>query len=162
MIPLMVRSALTTGALPETPGSSGQCSWIDVDTLAKTILDIGDVGQLGGKTESSRLVYNLVHPRPFSWKEDFLPALKNTGLDFEVTSWRGWLEKLKNSERDVKKNHSRKLLGFWEEGSRRDGTRVVTFETTAAEAKSEAMKAAESIVDGDYVAGLVAAWKAVW
>jgi len=34
MILLMVQSALTTDALPETPGSSDQCSWIDVDTLS--------------------------------------------------------------------------------------------------------------------------------
>jgi thioester reductase-like protein len=160
--PSKMRSALTTGALPDRPGGADRCSWIDVDTLAKAILEIGYVGKLGGKAEKSQLVYNLVHPRPFSWKEDLLPALKNAGLEFESTSWLNWLEKLKQSEEDVEKNPSRKLLGFWEEGSRGDGRGVVVFETKAAEASSEAMQTAGSAVSGDYIAQLLAAWRAVW
>ena len=162
MIPLMVRSALTTGALPETPGSSDACSWIDVDTLSNTILEIGDVGKLGENEVTSQLVYNLVHPRPFSWKDDFLPVLKLAGLEFETTSWQSWLEKLTESERDVGKNPSRKLLGFWEEGSRGDGRREIVFETKAAEVRSKSMKAAENVATGDYITQLLAAWKAVW
>ena len=162
MIPLMVRSASTTGALPDTHGSSDQCSWIDVDTLSKAILEIGGVGEFGGKTESSQLVYNLVHPRPFSWKEDFLPALRIAGLNFETTSWTTWLEKLNDSERDVKSNPSRKLLGFWEEGPRGDGKREVVFETKKAEAMSESMRTADSVVSEGYVAQLLAAWRKLW
>ena len=162
MIPLMVRSALTTGALPETPGSADACSWIDVDTLSKAILEIGGMEHLAVKAGSLQPVYSLVHPRPFSWKESFLPALRDAGLEFQTTTWQSWLEKLTGSERDVEKNPSRKLLGFWEEGPRGDGKREVVFETAAAEAKSDAMKTAEGAVEGDYVARLLAAWKAVW
>lgn len=161
MIPLIVRSALTTSTLPDTPGSSDQCSWIDVDTLSKAILEIGDVGKLGDMTERSQLVYNFVHPRPFSWKNDFLHALKTSGLQFETTSWQRWLEKLE-SEKDVGKNPSRKLLGFWEEGSRGDGKQEVVFETEAAQVKSQALRTAERVVVGEYVAQLLAAWRRVW
>jgi len=59
------------------------------------------------------LVFNIVHPRVFSWKEDFLPKLKAAGLDFETVEWSIWLEKLKGSEKDTEKNPTRKLLGFW-------------------------------------------------
>lgn len=162
MIPLMIRSALTTGTLPDIPGSADQCSWIDVDTLSRAILEIGDVGEPERQNETQQLVYNLVHPRPFSWRENFLPDLKSAGLNFEIESWEIWLKKLKDSEANIQKNPSRKLLGFWEEGPRGDGKRVVVFETKGAEARSESMKTAENIPSGDYVAQLLAAWKAVW
>jgi thioester reductase-like protein len=113
MIPLMVRSALSTGVLPDNPSVSDQCSWIDVDSLSRAILDIGGLTRGGlekPESEESQLVYNLVHPRPFSWCHDFLPALKAAGLDFEAVERRTWLEKLRNSEKDIEKNPSRKLL----------------------------------------------------
>ena len=129
MMPPMVRSALTTGALPETPGGGADaCAWIDLDMLSRAIVEIGDVGSVGAKA-NTQLVYNLVHPRPFSWKGDFLAALKAAGLDFETASWQSWLAKLRDSEADVGKNPSKKLLGFWQDGSRGEGKREVVFET---------------------------------
>lgn len=162
MIPLMVRSALTSGTLPETPGSSDQCSWIDVDALSKSILEVGNLDELSGTNESTQLVYNLVHPRPFSWRNDFLPALKSAGVDFTITSWNDWLENLRKSDSDVVKNPSRKLLGFWEEMAKSDGKTAITFETKAAEERSEAVRMAERLLAEDYVPNLVKAWKAVW
>lgn len=179
MIPLMVRSALTTGALPDTPGSSDQCSWIDVDVLSAAIIEIGGIGDLsikggggGGQQhqQHQQLVYNLVHPRPFSWKDEFLPALRSAGgLEFETTNWSAWFEKLRGSELDVRKNPSRKLLDFWGGGgggsAREDGkrkmTREVIFDTTAA-GKTDALRTAEKVVSEEYVARLVAEWKKVW
>jgi thioester reductase-like protein len=163
MIPLLVRSALTTGALPDTPGGSDRCSWIDVDTLSKSIVEIEAVGNLEEKEKekNQQLVYNLVHPRPFSWKNDLLPDLKNLGLEFEVRSWGEWVERLKASEADVERNPSRKLLGFWVEGSKGE-RREVVFETSVAEEKSVELRKAESILSGDYIPQLLAEWKAVW
>ena len=164
MIPLMVRSALSTGVLPDNPSFSDQCSWIDVDSLSRAILDIGGLTPGGlnkPESEEPQLVYNLVHPRPFSWRHDFLPALKAAGLDFEVVERQTWLEKLKNSEKDIEKNPSRKLLAFWEAQNFGGGGTIV-FETAEAEARSETMKNMVRVVDEDYVAKLLHAWRNVW
>jgi thioester reductase-like protein len=165
MIPLMVRSVLSTGVLPDSPGGSDRCSWIDVDSLSKAILDMGGLGRrMLGKRENEKLqlVYNLVHPRPFSWKDDFLPAMKAAGLDFEVVSRQAWLEKLRGSESDIKKNPSRKLLSFWEGQYINEEGRETIFETGAAEARSEAMRNMAKVFDEEYVARLLRSWKTFW
>lgn len=115
-----------------------------------------------GESKKSQLVYNLVHPRPFSWKDDFLPALTAAGLDFEVVDRKTWLEKLKTSEKDIKKNPSRKLLAFWEAQGTNEGGKELKFETGAAEAKSEAMRRMGKLVDEEYVSKLLHTWRAVW
>ncbi|PMD33859.1 putative NRPS-like enzyme [Hyaloscypha variabilis F] len=165
MIPLMVRSALRTGVLPDSPGSADRCSWIDVDTLSQAILDIGQLDRAisrGMETAEPQLVFNLVHPRPFSWKENFLPALKEAGLSFEVVDREAWLQKLRASEKDIEKNPSRKLLSFWEaQNMHREGMKI-KFETTPAEAQSLAHRNTGKVVDGDNVARLLHAWRAVW
>jgi len=109
MIPLLVHSALSTVALLDSIGGSDSCSWIDINTLSKTIIEIGDVAEFGGEVIGNILG---LHPRPMSWKWGFLPALKNAGLEFGVVSWEIWMEGLKDSERNVEKNPSRKLHGF--------------------------------------------------
>jgi thioester reductase-like protein len=167
MIPLMIRSALTTGTLPDTPGGGDQCSWIDLDTLSKAIVEVADVSweNLSGgppKDVEVQLVYNLVHPRPFSWKDHFLPALSEAGLKFKVVTLEDWLDKLRNSDGDVAKNPSRKLLGFWEGQSWSRAGCTIKFETKLAETHVAAMKATENVVDGDYVKTLLATWRDVW
>ncbi|KAF8862994.1 putative NRPS-like enzyme [Acephala macrosclerotiorum] len=160
MIPLMVRSALVTGALPDKPGSEGRCSWIDLGTLSRSVLELA--GLDGVESEKEQLVYNLVSPKPFDWKEDFLLKLKEAGLDFEVVKREEWLRRLKDSEVDVEKNPSRKLLGFWEaQGTGRD-EREVKFETKGAESRSQALRHIEKVVEGDYVERLLKAWREVW
>ena len=165
MVPLLVRSGLTTGVLPDRPGGSDGCSWIDVDVLSRCILEIGSLAkgpEQEQNHESPQLVYNLVHPNPFSWASDFLPALRSAGLDFETVSWDAWLRKLDASEKDVGKNPSRKLLGFWEQGSKGVGKREVVFETSIAQRKSESLRTAEGLIKGDNVKELLAAWHKIW
>lgn len=161
MIPLTIRSALSTGTLPDTPGNEDACSWIDLGTLSRSILE------LAGLTEDSsgnqQLVYNLVSTRPFSWKSDFLPGLKKAGLNFEVVEREEWLRKLKGSSADVEKNPSRKLLGFWEAQSGGiSEDRKVIFVTKEAERQSETLRNMGNVIEGDYVARLLSAWKEVW
>jgi thioester reductase-like protein len=164
MIPLMVHSALSIGVLPNNPSVNDQCSWIDVDSLSRAILDIGGLGRGVPEqrvSEESQLVYNLVHPRPFSWRHDFLPALKVAGLDFEAVERQTWLEKLNNSEKDIEKNPSRKLLTFWKAQNIDEGGKV-KFETIEAESRSEVMQNMARVVDEEYVAKLLHAWRTVW
>jgi thioester reductase-like protein len=165
MIPLLIRSALSTRSLPETPGGGDRCSWIDVDSLSKTILDISHLDRvISGEEgmERPHLVYNLVHPRPCSWKADFLPALKKAGLVFEVVDWQTWLKKLRSSEEDIKKNPSRKLLAFWEAQNINGEGKKIKFETAAAQEQSDAMKNMGGVVNEEYVAKLLDAWRIVW
>lgn len=157
MIPLMVRSALTLGVLPDRPGGSAGdgLSWLDVDTLAKVMTD------LGFSEGDGQLVYNLVHPRPCSWRQGFLPALRAAELSFEVVEWEEWLEKLAKS--DIANNPSRKLLTFWESAARGKASGgELSFNTGAAEARSETLRNAGAMVDDRTVKNMVEAWKEVW
>ncbi|KAE8441859.1 hypothetical protein EG329_004214 [Mollisiaceae sp. DMI_Dod_QoI] len=160
MIPLMIRSALVTGALPDSVGSGDHCSWIDLGTLSRCVLELG--GLSGGENEEEQLVYNLVSPRPISWKGDFLPKLKEAGLEFEVVRKGEWLGKLKDSEVDVEKNPSRKLLGFWEAQENTAVDKKVNFETKEAERGSGTLRIMGKVVEGDYIKRLLKAWRDVW
>lgn len=160
MIPLTIRSALTTGALPDKPGNEDTCSWIDMGTLSRCILELA--GLTESSSENKQLVYNLVSPRPFSWKNDFIPSLREAGLKFEVVGREEWLKKLKESSVDAEKNPSRKLLGFWEAQGGGDEDRKVVFVTKEAERRSEGLRNMGKVIEGDYVARLLSAWKEVW
>ncbi|KAK5125717.1 hypothetical protein LTR85_011991 [Meristemomyces frigidus] len=110
-VALMIRSALSVGALPaldERP------SWLPVDLCAEAILDIAFPDSRKSGHESD-LVYHLVNPRVFSWRQDLLPALERTKLPaFDVVKPAEWLERLKRSEQDPLKNPSIKLIDFWQ------------------------------------------------
>jgi nucleoside-diphosphate-sugar epimerase len=161
MIPLMIRSASVTGVLPDMPGGEDSCSWIDLGTLSRSIVELAG---LGGSVdeEEKRLVYNLVSPRPFSWKGDFLPKLKAAGSEFEIVSREEWLMRLKNSEKDVEKNPSRKLIGFWGAQGSGAGERKVVFETKDTEKRSQALRGMGQVMEGDYVERLLKIWREVW
>jgi thioester reductase-like protein len=169
-IPLMIRSAITVGALPDALGANGQdlATWLEADVLAEAITEIAGIGARKDdpNIDTSQLVYNLVHPRPFSWREEFLPALKSAGLEFETVPWEDWVRRLASSETDVEKNPSRKLLGFWErraqeKSSGKKGSEV-HFETKRAEAASGALRRADRVVDGDMVEKLLKNWRQIW
>lgn len=160
MIPLMVRSSLVVGCLPDRAGNEDDCSWIDVETLSKSIVEIAGLGdEVEGK---QRLVYNLVSPKTFSWKKDFLPKLKEAGLEFEVVGREEWLKKLRDSEKDVGKNPSRKLIGFWEAQNSIHLEKKMVFETKETEKMSAALREITPVLEGDYVKRLLEAWREVW
>ena len=155
-LPLMIRSASknSVGALPILDTGRDACDWIEADALADTILQLAGIGQA---TQSAELVYNLVNPRPFSWKNDLLPALQRAGLEFDTVPWDEWLRRLESSTEDASVNPSRKLMGFWLKQTRREGT--LTFDTAAAEAASSALREANRLVDGSFVEQVVEAWR---
>lgn len=191
MVPLMVRSVGVTSALPNELRGGDACSWLPVDTLANAIVEIAQVdpqehrGRHQLKT-SDQLVYNLVHPLHFSWEADFIPALRSAGLEFEQVTWQEWVWRLEQSDDDLKKNPSRKLLGFWQRGGPKKrhmngvsakgekgdtvtadmrGTGVV-FETDKARRDSRTMREAVRVVgtgqENGYVAELLRAWRESW
>ncbi|KAL9617569.1 MAG: hypothetical protein Q9160_007639 [Pyrenula sp. 1 TL-2023] len=111
MVPLMIRSALTMGMLPELDGE--RCCWLPLDVCAKAIVEIEgldrpaepedvETAAHGTKTdpsnsgqESKRLVYNVSSPLSFRWNEDLLPALKELGMHFETVPFSTWIERLR-------------------------------------------------------------------
>ena len=115
-IALMIRSALTTGALPaldETP------SWLPVDVCAQATVEAALASVVPAShpdvTSDPEHVFHLVNPETFSWKDDLLPALKQSSQlpAFEIVSPQDWLRKLEESEQDPAKNPSIKLIDFW-------------------------------------------------
>jgi len=111
-IALMIRSALTVGALPaldERP------SWLPVDVCAQAATEVAMAETDSATASDPNLVYHLVNPQTFSWKDDLLPALKQCERlpAFDVVSPQQWLKQLAASDQDPVKNPSVKLIDFW-------------------------------------------------
>lgn len=110
-IPLVVRSALAMGVLPELDET---CSWIPVDTLAATVVDLA--GTLSPSHDSKALCYNIQSPHIFHWST-FLTSLRAAGLSFKFVPALTWIRKLRESaakgEEDT--NPAVRLLGHYEE-----------------------------------------------
>ncbi|KAJ5399462.1 hypothetical protein N7465_009951, partial [Penicillium sp. CMV-2018d] len=105
-LPLMIRSALTLGALPEL---SQTCSWLPVDKLASIILELAGtcatpnmVGESQASSSASveyvdDSIFNLCNSREFTWSS-LLHTLKHCGFRFDVVSFEEWLLRLRRSE----------------------------------------------------------------
>ncbi|KXG48476.1 Male sterility, NAD-binding [Penicillium griseofulvum] len=105
-LPLMIRSALTLGALPEL---SQTCSWLPVDNLASTILELARTcatSNIVGESQASNSsmveyiddsIFNLCNSREFTWSS-LLHVLKNCGFRFDAVPFEEWLLRLRRSE----------------------------------------------------------------
>lgn len=91
-IPILVRSAPEVHALPRLEGDHDICDWMPVDTVARACLELGE--GLDGKTGEAQF-YNIKPPHAFSWNEEFLPALREAGLQFEDVDLGEWLKRLR-------------------------------------------------------------------
>lgn len=118
--PTLTQSALTIGALPFIePSSSGvvydQCYWLPVDTAAAGVVAIALHDNINAPGDS---VFHITGSKPISWNEDYLPAVKQAllhyGIVFETLPQRQWLQLLEDSDLEVAKNPSRKLLAFFQ------------------------------------------------
>jgi len=111
-IPLVVRYATVLRVLPDRMGSGDARAWLYVDVLAEEVISLSMIPTKPGM--KPWLVYNLVHRRSFSWRDQFLPALSAAGLGFQTVPYVR-LKRLAESSTDVPKNLTRKLLELWEE-----------------------------------------------
>lgn len=100
ILPMIIRSALTMGILPELDMS---CEWLPVDVLARSILQIGglDNDDSSLPQRDGQLVYNLVSPHSFRWTMDLLPALSAAGLSFRPVSFETWVHRLRSLSLDI-------------------------------------------------------------
>ncbi|KAK3699958.1 hypothetical protein LTR37_016202 [Vermiconidia calcicola] len=160
--PSMVRSALT---LKKLPALDMECSWMPVDTMAASIIELAMLP----REREQRLVYNLCNPRTFSWSRDFLPALTDAGLKFTTTSFDEWLEELKgySASHSIQVAAAEcpavKLIEFYEAtyGKKQRGS-ALGFDTRAAQADSPTMRDAPDVVKVGLVATMLGAWLEKW
>lgn len=108
--PLMFRSVDSIKALPfleEKP------SWLPVDLAASAIADLvsSTCGTQSGLDAGpgQAQVYHVLNPRVANWQV-VLDGLKLGGLDFETLERREWVKRLGQSDADVAKNPTYKLL----------------------------------------------------
>lgn len=166
-VPLMIQSSNknSAGALPILGPGRDACSWLQADTLADAILDIAgfsdavpeENGHGSEHGKEKKLVYNLVNPRIFSWMNDFIPALRLAGLEFDLVPWTVWLQRLETSTDDAAVNPSRKLFDIWSRQPERQ--HELTFDVSESVRRSPALRAASTAVEGNFVKQLVNAWR---
>ncbi|OQE24078.1 hypothetical protein PENFLA_c010G00241 [Penicillium flavigenum] len=167
-VALMFRSALTTGALPEL---NERPSWLPVDQCGRAISDIAM--DVSGSPDLN-MVYHLVNPRTFSWKDDLLPALRQGSAlpEFEVVPPQEWLSRLATSEQDPEKNPSVKLIDFWaskyashglsETGPGRNEEAGLTFETERTVQDCPSLGLVEDPVAGGLIQRYIESWMSRW
>ncbi|KAF8320374.1 acetyl-CoA synthetase-like protein, partial [Clavulina sp. PMI_390] len=107
--PILLKSSLALGYLPDSPGS---VSWISVDAAATSVLD-------AALTSTPERVLHIYHPKPTPWKmvleaaADALPPSANGGA-VPLLPFAEWLKKL---EAIKPEDHDRipgiKLLPFY-------------------------------------------------
>lgn len=102
-IPLMLQTALTTGALPQLQESP---SWTPVDVVARAVADIA-------LSDAGPLIANVTNPHTFDWISDLLPALRSAGLVFEEVTPKEWVRRLRHSNPDPVLNPPIKLVDFF-------------------------------------------------
>ncbi|KAF8219495.1 putative aminoadipate reductase [Tricholoma matsutake] len=115
-IPIMVKSSLALGVLPSAYGT---VSWVPMDAVSRTILDVAFA------KERPPTALNLVHPRPVKWNDVILPVGKAVARQrmlgpeaLRVVSFQKWFSLVEKraksaSEDNLKNIPAIKLLEFF-------------------------------------------------
>lgn len=152
-IPLLIRGALSTGALPalkDTP------TWLPVDTVAKIVLELTFLPPVAAPLNA---VFHVVNPNTIHWANDLLPALKQAGLEFEVVSIREWIKKLNESDPDPVRNPTFKLVNFFAKKYDNDNIgKGLYYRTELARALSPTLRDI-GVVDRELVAKFLNFWR---
>lgn len=132
-LPLLIRSALTLHALPDLDQT---CSWLPVDKLASTIVDLAKARSVPSPPPSPSIdtktdkvatisytavrktddtIYNICNSREFTWSA-LLSTLSRNGFQFETVPFTRWLQMLRESEARGEEhvNPAVKLIGHYE------------------------------------------------
>ncbi|PWW72667.1 acetyl-CoA synthetase-like protein [Tuber magnatum] len=157
-IPLTVHSAKTLGALP-APVNGEVVSWVPVDVAAGTIIDLSCLPPIAQKEAP---VFHVSHPKLLSWNNDFLPALRAAGLEFESVRPTEWIRRLRAIPQDANVNPEVKLLEFFERKYAADEVKSAPyFETVKACAASGVLSGVED-VKGEVVGRYLEFWRQGW
>jgi thioester reductase-like protein len=161
-VPLLLRSTLTLGVLPrrDPDDPRDQCRWADADDVSQAMLVLGGLSPSAAiGLVSPYKLFNLVHPRTFSWNMDLLPALRRAGLDFEVVGWSEWLYRLESNESSIANTPAKKLLDHYKREAalamyELDEKSVLSTEQT--ESIYPSMKHWQRATDGDWINEIIA------
>jgi hypothetical protein len=177
---------------------SQRCSWLPVDTLATTILELsntlavattspspapfGSSNPISNHDDNPPIFYNLVNPDSFPWS-DLLHELRSAGLEFHTVPFSDWLQKLRQSAEqgdNAVRNPAVKLIDYFEKscgtgsgtgagaesqrfGKDENRNRIgITFETTAAQRDSQALREPPKMIEDGYVRRFLARWLKRW
>lgn len=147
-IPLMIRSAVTIGALPAL---NDTLTWLPIDVVAKSIVDIC-------QSAKRQDVYHVVNPKSLNWTQDLLPMLRAAGLTFEQVTAQKWLELLSASNPDPAVNPTIKLLEFFRNKYEKPKTGPgVFYETHLTEGVSDTLRTVGA-PDASLVGKMVQYW----
>ncbi|PWY89644.1 acetyl-CoA synthetase-like protein [Aspergillus sclerotioniger CBS 115572] len=145
-IPLMIRSALTLHALPALDMT---CSWLPVDKLACSILELAkacSINSLDSHWDDTTptdddSIYNLCNSRVFTWSS-LLSTLKQSGFAFKTVPFHTWLQLLRESEArgEEEINPAVKLTSHYEAMYSGDAPEQVKFLTEKAERDSMTLR----------------------
>lgn len=179
-IPLMIQSVNALRALPEldevripsvfkirktyadkilqTP------SWMPVDLVARTVVELSGVGTLGTSDPAHSAVFNVQNKRLFHWTRDLIPALKEAGLDFRTVPQREWVRLLQKSDPNPEANPTIKLVDFFTNKYDTDqpGRSGLVFETKAGEQESKTLAEGFDVIGSGLVLSMVRWWQTQW
>lgn len=148
-IPLMIRSAISIGALPAL---NDTLNWLPIDLVAKVMVEIC-------QSAKRQDLYHVVNPKSFNWARDLLPMLQAAGLSFEQVTPQSWLERLASSNPDPAVNPTIKLLDFFKtKYAVPKAGPAVSFETKTTEGVSETLRTVGA-PDAELIAKMVGYWK---
>jgi hypothetical protein len=90
--------------------------------------------------------------------------LRDAGLKFETVPQREWVQRLRNSEKDPKKNPTIKLLEFFADKYDNDnpGRKGLVFLTDKTAEESNAIRDGYDIVGSGLVKKFVDSWSSEW
>ncbi|CAN8105946.1 unnamed protein product [Discula destructiva] len=150
--PLMFRSVDSIKALPlldERP------SWLPVNLAASAIAELV-LANCGAQLGHAQ-VYHVLNPRVANWRH-VLDGLKLGGLEFETLDRREWVKRLEESESDVSRNPTYKLLNFYQNRIGQDKERAdIEFATSSTASLSPTIANVEPPTPE-----LVALWARHW
>lgn len=130
-IPMIFQTAKTVGCLPKL---DERPSWLPVDVVAQTFIDIGC-------SSTDQRFFNLVNHSSFHWTQDLLPLLKEAGVKFEEVEQREWIRRLRASNPDPTANPPIKLVDFFASKYDTDEARPsLRYETGIARETSGALR----------------------
>ena len=157
--------------LTSEPSKKQDCSWLPVNTLASTILDLITITNPHTPTPTTAPLYNLLNPHTFTWPA-LLTSLRASGLPFHPVPFPDWLSLLQKSaaadEADDRNNNPAvKLLPYFETNYQRaenlgGGGAGIRFATGLAERDSLALREAPRCVEAGLVGKFLGRWMEKW
>lgn len=162
-LPLLIRSAFTLRALPDLDQT---CSWLPVDKLASTVVDLAKARSTSSPSPSHSAdpnthksnspnyttiqqaddtIYNICNSREFTWST-LLFTISQNGFQFETVPFSQWLQMLRESEARGEEhvNPAVTLIGHYEAmyGGKPESLRLgpKTFVTEKAERDSVTLR----------------------